>query len=144
MWTPLSRTLFLSALCFSLGAKAPDEAAEVKAVLDRQQEAWNRGDLRAFVASYSDDCVFHSSAQTQRGKQQVLDRYLRRYPNRDAMGKLTFSEVEVRKAAKSVAIVMGRWKLERSEQGGGNVGGVYSLVLQKRKGEWLIIHDHTS
>jgi ketosteroid isomerase-like protein len=43
-----------------------------------------------------------------------------------------------------VATVVGRFHLTRKPEGGGDASGIFSLVLQKQSGEWLIILDHTS
>ena len=50
-------------------AGARNAEAPVRAVLSRQVEAWNRGDLEAFMAGYwnSPDLVFQSGATLTRG-----------------------------------------------------------------------------
>ena len=51
------------------GAKTAADSAGVRAVLDKQVEAWNRGDLEGFMAGYwnSPDLVFQSGATITRG-----------------------------------------------------------------------------
>ncbi|BDC52104.1 hypothetical protein F183_A44190 [Bryobacterales bacterium F-183] len=117
--------------------------AAIRATLDRQVADWNRGDIQAFVSVYTEDSVFVGSA-VSKGRSQVLDRYLKRYPNRDAMGKTTFSDLDIRLLDGKHAVVVGRWKLERSQAAGGATGGIFSLVLEKVKNEWKIVLDHTS
>jgi ketosteroid isomerase-like protein len=48
------------------------------AVLDRQVQAWNRGDLEGFVSVYAEDAAFVSPTGLTRGRQAVLDRYRKR------------------------------------------------------------------
>jgi ketosteroid isomerase-like protein len=60
------------------------------------------------------------------------------------MGKLAFSNVEVRTLAPGVALVTGEFHLERTAAGGGNAAGRYTLILRKTPAGWKIIHDHTS
>src|SRR5215813_10405555 len=50
----------------------------VKKVLHAQQEAWDGGDVRAFMEHYwkSDDLTFSSGGKTTRGWQATLDGYL--------------------------------------------------------------------
>ncbi len=60
------------------------------------------------------------------------------------MGHLTFSSVEIHLLDDNVAVVTGAWRLERSGAGGSNVGGLFSLVFQRREKEWKIALDHTS
>ena len=70
-----------------------------------------------------------------------MARYRSRYPTPERMGKLTFSEVELRSLGGGAALVLGRWRLEREPD---PIGGNYSLVVEKRGGRWVITHDHTS
>src|SRR5690606_34231 len=72
------------------GAEAIE--AEVRAVLEFQQEAWNAGDIRGFMVGYArhDSLVFISGDVVRRGWQENLYAYMRSYPNRAAMGTLAF------------------------------------------------------
>ena len=136
------KTLILG-LLFSASLAWADDAADIRKVLDRQVADWNRGDIKAFVAVYSEDCAFVGT-EVRKGRAQVLERYLKRYPTREAMGKTTFSELDIKKVGKNQATVIGRWKVERSEQAGGTVGGWFTLVMVKVKQDWRIVLDHTS
>src|SRR5262252_7496445 len=73
-------------------------AAGVRGTLERQAEAWNRGDIDGFMRPYvkSDELTFSSGGQTERGWQATYDRYKRKYPTPERMGHLTFSDLEVR------------------------------------------------
>ena len=117
--------------------------AEIRALLETQSDAWNRGDIEAFMAGYwkSEQTTFSGANGVLRGWQAVLDRYKRDYPDRAAMGTLTFSELEITPLGHDAALVLGRWRLDRAN---GPVGGVFSLVLRKFPEGWRIIHDHTS
>lgn len=114
-------------------------------MIERQQAAWNRGDVRAFMEGYenSPDTTF-VGAQVTRGYQQVLENYLKRYPTRDAMGKLAFSELEVHMLGAGHAWVMGRFALERNAAGGGPASGRFTLVFKLTKVGWKIVLDHTT
>jgi uncharacterized protein (TIGR02246 family) len=120
-----------------------DDAADIRGVLSKQQDLWNQGDTKGFTAFYTEDTKFIST-QVQRGRKQVEERYARVYPNKEAMGKLEFGEIEVTMLGKDYASVIGRWKLERSAQGGGNVGGYFTLLFKRTRQGWKIIQDHTS
>ena len=119
----------------------PEE--EIRAVLARQAADWNRGSTDAFLEGYAEDTVFVSDT-VSRGLAAVRERYRRRYPTPAAMGHLTFSEVEVHMAGPDHAYVIGRWKLERGKDAGGDTGGLYSLIFKKTAQGWKIILDHTS
>ncbi|MCA1556970.1 MAG: nuclear transport factor 2 family protein [Acidobacteria bacterium] len=116
---------------------------EVRAVLDAQVEAWNRGDIEGFMSGYaqSPDTIFVSGDSVTRGWQTVLDRYKRGYDTREKMGTLTFSELEIKPLAKDMAVVVGRWALKRA---GDEPKGRFTLILRRTRAGWRIIHDHTS
>ena len=115
----------------------------IESVFRAQQDAWNRGDVEAFMEHYwkDGDLTFSSGGKTTRGWQATLDRYRERYPTREAMGQLTLGEFELFPLGDSAALVLGTWKLDRETE---PVSGNFSLVLRKIDGEWVIVHDHTS
>jgi L-asparaginase / beta-aspartyl-peptidase len=123
-------------------ALAEDAAGEIRAVLTQQAEAWNRGDIDAFMEHYwkSDELTFSSGGQTTRGWKSTKENYQRRYPTREKMGRLTFSQLEITPLGNEAALVLGQWRLEREEP----VAGNFSVVFRKIDGRWVIIHDHTS
>ncbi len=119
---------------------------DVRAVLTHSEEAWNRGDLATFASYYDDspDTTFVGREVTRGGVQAILARYRKSYPNREAMGKLSFTNIEVRDLAPDVALVTGQFHLQRTAAGGGDASGHYTLILRKTAAGWKIIHDHSS
>lgn len=81
--------------------------AAIRAVLDSQREAWNRGDIEGYMDGYarSEATVFVSGDNLTRGWQTVLERYKKGYDSREKMGTLTFSEVEISLTGNFTAIV---------------------------------------
>jgi ketosteroid isomerase-like protein len=132
-------------LCLAVAAAAPSPSpkSQIEAVLKTQQEAWNRGDIDAFLEGYwhSPELTFSGSGGVARGWDGVLARYHKGYPNRAAMGRLTFSGLEFHFLGPKACLVLGNWHLDRAS---GDVGGVFSLVFQEFPEGWKIIHDHTS
>ncbi len=116
---------------------------EIRQLLRTQADAWNDGDLETFMATYwnSPELTFSSGGQTTRGWQATLDRYRTRYANREIMGQLNFDHLEFRPLGNSATLVLGTWHLHNNQ---GNPQGNFSLVLQKKDGRWLIVHDHSS
>lgn len=141
------RILALIALLAALVTTAPLQASnaesEIRAVLNTQLEAWNRGDIPALVNTYAPDCIFVGK-QVAHGRAQLLARYQKAYPSREAMGHLTFSAIEIHLLDDNVAVVTGAWHLARSGAGVSNIGGLFSLVVQHRAKDWKIALDHTS
>jgi uncharacterized protein (TIGR02246 family) len=123
----------------------PKAELDVIKVLLAQEAAWNRGDLDAFTQSYknSPDTIFVTSV-VNRGFEGMLDAYRRNYPNRAAMGTLSFSELEAHPLDERFAVVIGKYHLDRSKKDGGNAEGLFSLVLEKTDQGWKIIVDHTT
>jgi uncharacterized protein (TIGR02246 family) len=115
----------------------------IHAVLRAQQTAWNHADVDAFLLGYwhSPELTFSGSSGVARGWDAVLSRYKKNYPDRAAMGRLDFSELEFRFLGPDAALVLGRWHLKREKD---DLGGVFSLVWQRFPEGWKIIHDHTS
>ena len=122
------------------------QTQEVQAILKDSETAWNRGDLQAFASYYADspDTTFIGHDVVRGGVAAILARYRRAYPTREAMGTLTFSEMEVRTLADGVALATGKFRLERTTAGGGNASGRFTLILKRTPAGWKIIHDHTS
>jgi uncharacterized protein (TIGR02246 family) len=121
-----------------------DARKAIRAVLDAQVVAWNKGDLEGFMAGYwkSPKLTFYSGKTKMRGWQATLDRYRKRYQGEGReMGKLAFSELEIEVLGDDYAFVRGRWQLTLK---GENPGGLFTLVLKKLPEGWRIIHDHTS
>jgi uncharacterized protein (TIGR02246 family) len=114
-------------------------------VLDDQAAAWNRGDVDAFMQAYKDapDTTFIGKSVAQ-GYKPILERYKKTYFNRDAMGKLDYSDLTVRELGENYAVVTGKFHLTRTAAGGGDASGIFSLVWEKTADGWKIILDHTS
>jgi uncharacterized protein (TIGR02246 family) len=143
--TRLRRHGVVAAFLFAVTACAATPEQSIRAVLDAQMAAWNRGDLVHFVEGYLDspDTLFigHSIA---RGRAQLLERYQKAYSNPDAMGTLSFTDLEVHLLSPKYANVVGHFHLKRTAAGGGDSEGVFTLLFQKTPKGWKIIQDHTS
>ena len=154
------QTLFVAAIALVISlsmivTKAQEERAgkvskqesktisAIRAVLDAQTAAWNRGDIEGFMDGYarSADIVFLSGDSLTHGWQTVLDRYRKNYDTRAKMGTLAFSDLEIKVVSKDAAVVIGRWQLTRA---GDTPQGRFTLIFRHTKAGWRIVHDHTS
>lgn len=127
-----------------VGASAAADGTDaIRSLLAEQQNAWNRGDIDAFMNGYwrSEETVFVSGDSVTRGWQPVLEKYRKTYSDLDKMGTLTFSELDVRMLSGDAAVATGRWSLQRKAD---NPRGRFTLILRKMPEGWRIIHDHTS
>jgi ketosteroid isomerase-like protein len=123
--------------------KADTEAAEITTLLEAQDAAWNRGDIDGFMDGYwrSPDLRFASGGDVTRGWDQTNARYKRVYPTPDLMGRLSTSDYEIVVLSPDAAIAHGAWRLDRA---GDRPSGLYTLVMRKIDGEWLIVSDTTT
>jgi ketosteroid isomerase-like protein len=124
---------------------ASHEELEVVKVLLVQEKAWNSGDIEGYLKGYknSPDTIFMGH-QISRGYAQIAEDYKRNYPNRSAMGTLSFSELEAHPINDTLAICLGHYHLDRSRKDGGAAEGVFSVVLERTADGWKIILDHTN
>ena len=114
----------------------------IRGVLAAQAAAWNEGDLDAFMAGYwkSPDLRFVSGTEITGGWSQTLKRYKSRYGTGSELGQLSFEKLDVEMVTDDVAIVVGRFLLERDPA---LDTGVFTLVVKRFNGRWRIVHDHT-
>ena len=116
---------------------------DILKVLHEQQTAWNNGDIENFLKGYwkDDSLLFIGSKGPTYGWQKTLDNYKKTYPNKEMMGILEFSDIQVKMLGKKHAYVFGKWKLIRAND---TPNGIYTLVFQKFNDGWKIISDHTN
>src|ERR1700761_7967940 len=119
------------------------ESKAILKVLSTQQTAWNNGDVDGFMQGYwkSDSLLFVGKAAPTHGWQATLDNYKRGYPDKAAMGILTFDILKVELLDPQNAFVLGGWHLKREKD---SPGGYFTLWFKKINGEWKIVCDHTS
>ena len=135
--------LLILLLAAASSKAAPDPISQIRAVLDAQAAAWNRGDLDGYMNGYARDAAteFMGSDSLTRGWKTVRDRYAKKYSNREKMGRLTFSEVKITPVSLDAALVTGRWKLTRKSD---TPHGRFTLLFRQRSEGWRIVHDHSS
>jgi ketosteroid isomerase-like protein len=148
---PAVLILLFASIASALGQPAPQTKsrrgakteAAIRAVLDAQRDAWNRGDIEGYMDGYarSPQTEFVGGDGISRGWQTVLDRYKKNYNTREKMGTLTFSEIEITLLSKDAALVLGRWRLKRAND---EPHGTFTLLFRKTRAGWRIVHDHSS
>ena len=147
MQTRLTLPIICNILMAALVCAAPEQPSnsvtEIQSVLTAQQDAWNRGDIDAFMNGYAQSAstVFVSEDEVRRGWETVRDRYRVRYSDRAKMGTLSFSEIEVTMLSPDAAVVLGLWRLKRAND---EPHGRFTLIFKRLPEGWRIVHDHTS
>src|SRR5205085_5182834 len=113
-------------------------------VLAEQVDCWNKEDLKGFMAGYhrSPDLTFYSGGKVLKGWDATLERYQKTYQGEGKeMGKLAFRDLDIQILGADNAFVRGRYVLTLKKE---NAEGLFTLILHKVKGQWRIVHDHTS
>jgi hypothetical protein len=116
--------------------------ADIRIVLGNQEKAWNEGNIDEFMRGYwQSDSLHFVGTKITRGWQATLDRYKASYPDRAAMGALRFEFYRFAFLDPSSCLVTGRYTLTRE---GDQPTGLFTLLLKKLDGKWVIVYDHTS
>jgi hypothetical protein len=138
----MKKLFFLLLLPCFVFSQSKDEQ-KILSILDKQTQAWNRGDFDGFMKGYieSDSLMYIGKSGVTYGFIATLNSYKRNYAGSDKMGQLRFEILHLKKLGKKHYLVVGKWFLKRTA---GDVGGHYTLTFEKIKGEWVIIADHSS
>ena len=140
--TSLVFALLLACQVSSFAQKSKNIKA-IKAVMKKQSKDWNNGDIDAFMEGYwkSDKLQFIGRRGPSYGWQQTLDNYKKSYPDKAAMGKLSFEITNIDRRSRKVYSMIGSWKLVREKD---VLSGYFLLIWKKIKRKWVIVSDHTN
>ena len=141
----MKKPFFTSLIIFSflsICAQSKDETA-IRKVMNAQIEAWNDGNTSNFMKTYwhNDSLMFVGKLGITYGWQSTLNNYKKNYPDKAAMGQLTFKLLELKPLSSLYYFVVGQWHLQRSSD---SPGGYFTLLFKKIDGKWLIVADHSS
>lgn len=119
------------------------EFEQITEIFYQQEDDWNKGDIDAFMKAYwnSEELQFGGANGITKGWQQTLESYKKGYPDKAAMGKLSFQIKDMTRHSEDVVSLTGSWMLERKND---QPGGHFLLIWRKINGEWKIVVDHTS
>lgn len=139
---------FLIFVIFHLAAVAQNNAREklaISQVLIKQQNAWNNGDIEAYMSHYwqHDSLQFIGKKGLTYGWQNTLNNYKKSYPDTASMGKLFFNILHLDIINNNCAYVVGKWSLVRNAEKG-NLSGHFTLIFKKINKKWVIVSDHSS
>jgi uncharacterized protein (TIGR02246 family) len=126
------------------GAPPSDPTGSVQVMLTASADAWNRGDLDAFVGDYVDDgtTTFVSRGQVRYGFDWIQKHYAPGFEPDAQRDSLRFESVAARSLGNDHALATARFVLFRGDSV--TASGPFTLVLKRNGSEWKIIHDHTS
>ena len=134
--------VLLTTISFSVFSQTKDEI-EVRNLLAKQNAAWNRGDIDAFMVGYweNDSLMFIGKSGVTYGYKNTLANYKKNYPDTTVMGKLTFTLIQVKQLSSEYFHVTGKYYLTRTI---GDASGHFTLMFRKINGKWVVISDHSS
>ncbi len=140
----LATAFVLALAALTALGQTPQDRQTILSILDRQTQAWNKGDVSEFMRGYweSDSLLYIGKTGVRKGYRTTLENYKKNYPDRASMGTLAFTILKLDFLGENAAFVVGRWHLTRPEKG--DVGGHFSLTWRKLGGEWVIVADHSS
>lgn len=125
-----------------------DDRDAILAVLNAQVADWNNGDIRRFMQGYkrAPTTKFISAKGIEQGYDQILERYVRAYPDKAAMGTLKFEHLDITLLSEQYAVANGQFVLTRKTAAGApqTLSGYFTLLFEKTIEGWRIILDHTS
>lgn len=143
--------LMLFAALPTAAREQPDPRIQIEAAMEDSAEGWNRGDLAAFLAVYSDDpgTSFTGGKGIERGLAPIRERYASNYPEQFGPGAgrkrtlLSFAFEDFQLIGRTHAHLIARWTLTPAA-GGAAQTGMTSLLFRREDDGWKIIADHSS
>lgn len=124
---------------------ATRQQLDVVKIILAQQNAWNKGDLDGYLSHYKDAPDTQAVlANLVRGIDAVRAAYRQNFPNKDSMGEIEDSEIEVRALGDTYALATGRYRLNRSKKSGGSAEGTFTELFEKTSNGWQIIFSQST
>ncbi len=121
-------------------------AADFKAVVElfrAGSDAWNRGDVAGYLATYADTETVRwvSGGQMLVGRKAIAATFKERFPRAEGMGKLSLKNLQVDVLTPLDALAVGEW---HQQLGGTERAGIFTVRLAKFPVGWRIVLDHAS
>ena len=117
--------------------------AQIQALSQASADAWNRGDLKGYLAIYADEMTFMTRTGPRPGVAPLEKAFAEKY-FRDGRPKQTlrFDSHTLRRLGPDAALETGRYLLT----GGGEPeqSGWFTLVWVRTPAGWRVLHDHSS
>lgn len=124
---------------------ATRQQLDVVKIILAQRDAWNKGDLDAYLSHYKNAPDTQAVlANLVRGFDNIRTAYRLNFPNKESMGSIEDSEVEVRALGENFALATGNYHLTRSRKAGGDVQGTFTELFEKTSAGWQIIFSQST
>lgn len=147
------RWLFLAALSVGCTQPAPRPEPNIdpgrltgslETQFLRAAQAWNRGDLDAFMSDYAPGSLptYVTGGHVVQGFDQIRSHYAPAFEPGARRDSLRFEEFKIRPIADRFALVTARYILYSN--GRTSASGPFTVLLEQRPEGWKILHDHSS
>lgn len=124
---------------------ATRQQLDVVKIILAQQNAWNKGDLDAYLSHYKDAPDTQAVlANLVRGVDNIRGAYKQNFPNKDSMGTIEDTDIEVKALGDNYALATGKYHLNRPKKSGGAVEGTFMELFEKTQAGWQIIFSQSS
>ena len=124
---------------------ATRQQLDVVKVILAQQNAWNKGDLDAYLSHYKDAPDTQAVlANLVRGVDNIRSAYKQNFPNKDSMGTIEDTDIEVKALGDNYALATGKYHLNRPKKSGGAVEGSFMELFEKTQAGWQIIFSQST
>jgi uncharacterized protein (TIGR02246 family) len=117
-------------------------ALEIAALIEKQFEAWNAGDLEAYLSVFwhSPLLIYVVDSSILNGFEQVRANVLREYGNRKDVGHPVLERLQTNMLSDDLATTISWWTFRFREV---KVKGLSSFTWRKFPEGWRIIEAHT-
>ncbi len=124
---------------------ATREQLDVTKIVIAQENAWNKGDLDGYLSHFKDakdtEAVLNGPV---RGLENIRSAYRISFPNREVMGQLEQTEVDVRELGPDFALATGKYRLMRSKKNGGEAQGTFTEIFEKTAEGWKLVFSQNT
>lgn len=124
---------------------ATRQQLDVVKIILAQQNAWNKGDLDAYLSHYKDAPDTQAVlANLVRGIDNIRGAYKQNFPSKDSMGAIEDTDIEVKALGDNYALATGKYHLNRPKKSGGPIEGTFMELFEKTQAGWQIIFSQSS
>jgi ketosteroid isomerase-like protein len=124
---------------------ATRQQLDVVKIILAQESAWNKGDLDAYLSHYKDAPDTQAVlANLVRGIDNIRGAYKQNFPNKDSMGAIEDTDIEVKALGDNYALATGKYHLNRPKKSGGPIEGTFMEIFEKTQAGWQIIFSQSS
>ena len=125
------------------GPKSDGE--QIYEVLLKQLDRWNAHDVDGYLSLFwkSPGLLVVVDSEQYNGWEELRDSYINRYPNRDAMGYITPSRIQIKLLKPDLALALTWWSISFPDSKQKIVGNS-TMNLERFDEGWKIVASHSS